>query len=104
MHHIEHNYVFTFRNKPITKMFKSFKTCCDKASIPCGEKAQNGIIFHDIRRTVKTNMLNAGIDKIFRDVILGHSLNGMDAVYMAPSDNDLTVAMSKYTLWLDEKL
>ncbi len=43
-----------------------------------------GIIFHDLRRTVKTNMLSAGVDKVYRDTILGHSLQGMDVHYMAP--------------------
>ena len=34
---------------------------------------------HDLRRTVKTNMLAAGVDKTYRDLALGHSLQGMDA-------------------------
>jgi hypothetical protein len=29
---------------------------------------------HDIRCTVKTNMLAAEVDKTYRDLILGHSL------------------------------
>ncbi len=49
-------------------------------------------------------MLNAGIDKIFRDVILGHSIEGMDNYYMVPSDEDLTRAMGKYTHWFDKKM
>jgi integrase len=101
---ITHNYVFTYKNQPIKRIIKSFKTCCKKAGIPYGEKVKRGVTFHDIRRTVKTNMLNASVDKIFRDVILGHSLEGMDAVYMSPSRNDLTEAMNKYTEWLDQKM
>ena len=49
-------------------------------------------------------MLTAGIDKIYRDVILGHSLNGMDAFYMSPSDEDLKNAIGKYTNWFDTKM
>jgi hypothetical protein len=60
--------------------------------------------FHDIRRTVKTNMLSAGVDKAHRDVILGHSLQGMDVHYLAPTDDDLKRAMDKFTEWLDDQL
>ena len=31
---------------------------------------------------VKTNMLNAGVDKVHRNIILGHSLPGLDVHYM----------------------
>ena len=51
-----HDYVFTYRGKPIVSpggLKKSFKTACDQAKIPHGRKTPNGIIFHDIRRTVK---------------------------------------------------
>ena len=83
---------------------RSFRTACKEAKIPCGRKAQNGILFHDIRRTVKTNMLAAGVDKAHRDVILGHTLQGMDAHYLKPTDEDLKQAMDKYTVWLDDQL
>jgi len=63
-----------------------------------------GVTFHDIRRTVKTNMLNAGVDQVHRDVILGHTLHGMDVHYMAPSIEDPHRAMAKYTAWLDGEL
>lgn len=63
-----------------------------------------GIIFHDLRRTVKTHMLCAGVDKVHRDIILGHSLQGMDVHYMAPSESDLQRAMAIYTEWLDARL
>ena len=49
-------------------------------------------------------MLFAGVDKVHRDVILGHSLKGMDIHYLAPSDESLRDAMEKYTGWLDEKI
>lgn len=80
------------------------KNTCKKAGIPYGTKTQNGIIFHDFRRTVKTNILNAGVDKVHRDLILGHSLKGMDVHYMAPGDDSLKQAMDKYTRWLDEQI
>ena len=49
-------------------------------------------------------MLNAGVDKIHRDIILGHSLQVMDVHYMAPSEEDLHRAMARYKEWLDDKL
>jgi len=48
-------------------------------------------------------MLRAGLDKAMRDVILGHSLKGMDAYYLKPTDEDLIEAMERYTMWLDEQ-
>ena len=59
---------------------------------------------HDTRRTVKTNMLIAGIDKVYRDKILGHSLTGMDVHYLAPDEDTLKNQMERFTQWLDKKL
>jgi len=56
---------------------------------------------HDIRRTVKTNMLAAGVDKTYRDLILGHSLQGMDVHYIQPGEEALKQAMARYTAWRD---
>jgi len=49
-------------------------------------------------------MLRAGVDKVYRDAIVGHSLRGMDAFYLKPSDKDLHSAMEKFTIWLDSEL
>ena len=100
---IHHDFVLNYRHEPIVNaggIKKSFITACGKAGIPYGQEEPNGITFHDIRRTVKTNMLSAGVDKVYRDTILGHSLHGMDVDYMAPSVDDLHHAMRKYTEWL----
>ncbi len=104
---IHHNYVLTYRHEPIVTaggIKNSFITACAKAGIPYGHHEPDGITFHDIRRTVKTNMLSAGVDKVYRDTILGHSLQGMDIHYMAPSEDDLHRAMAKYTEWLDGQM
>jgi hypothetical protein len=55
-------------------------------------------------RTVKTNMLAAGIDKAHRDVILGHSLQGMDVHYLVPSEESLRGAMDRYRRSLDNEI
>jgi len=103
---ITHGYVITYKGNPIKTyggLKGSFKTACKNAGIPKGLKTPNGIIFHDIRRTVKTNMLDAGVDKVYRDLILGHSQKGMDVYYLKPSEETLRQAMDKYTRWIDSK-
>jgi integrase len=104
---IHHDFVVTYRGKPIKQKDgykRSFRTACKKACIPCGRNTQNGITFHDIRRTVKTNMISAEVSKVHCDLILGHSLQGMDAHYVVPDDDALRQAMGKYTTWLDDKI
>ena len=49
-------------------------------------------------------MVYAGVDKVHRDLILGHSLAGMDIYYLKLSDDALRNAMEKFTLWMDEKM
>jgi hypothetical protein len=53
--------------------------------------------------TFKTNCAKAGIDKVYHDTIVGHSLSGMDIHCIKPNDADLRRAMDVYTKWLDEK-
>ena len=99
--------MFTHLNEPIKTaggLKNSFIAACGKAGIPHGQKVLNGITFHDIRHPVKTNMLNVAVDKVHRDIILGHSPHGMDVHYMAPSEDDLHRAMARYTDWLDGQL
>lgn len=102
--HVHHEYVFTFRHNPLQKFTTTFKTCCKAAGIPYGRKQENGLTFHDIRRTVKSNMLKAKIDEVYRDILLGHSKKGMDVYYIHVEEEDLTEAMKEYTVWLDGKI
>ena len=69
-----------------------------------GRKVAGGITMHDFRRTAKTNMLLAGVDKTYRDLMLGHSLQGQDGRYLQPGEAALTQAMAVYTAWLDGQL
>jgi integrase len=104
---LHHDFVITYRGKPIKQKDgykRSFRTACKKADTPCGRNTPNGITFHDIRRTVKTNMLSAGVSKVHCDLILGHSLQGMDTHYIVPDDDALNKAMERYTKWLDDKI
>ncbi|MEN6438933.1 MAG: site-specific integrase, partial [Syntrophobacter sp.] len=104
---LHHDFVFTYLGEPISYrcgLRRSFTTACNKAGIVKGRSDPDGFVFHDIRHTVKTNMLSAGVKKEYRDLILGHSFEGMDAFYINPSDGDLKAAMELYTAWLDEQI
>ena len=102
---LHHEYVISYMGTPMNgknSLKKQFQATCIKANIPYGRKLPGGITFHDIRRTVKTNMVSAGIDKVYRDTILGHSLKGMDIHYIIPTVETLTNAIEKYTNWFDK--
>jgi hypothetical protein len=49
-------------------------------------------------------MVNAGVDQVHRDIIIGHIHHGMDVHNMAPSEEDLHRTMARYTKWLDGQL
>jgi integrase len=102
--HITNDYVFMYRGTHVACIKKSFISACESAGIVYGQKVDGGMTFHDIRRTVKTNMLAAGMDKTYRDLIIGHELTGMDHNYIVPPDDQLTIAMDKYTSWVDSEL
>ena len=100
-----HDYVFTYRGRRIaTYIKKSLMGACERAGLPYGRKTTGGLTFHDIRRTVKTGMLAAGIDRAYRDKLLGHVLSGMDKHYISPTDAQLKAAMAKYTSWIEAEL
>jgi integrase len=101
------DFVITYRGKPLKYKYslkKQFSEVCKRAKIAYGRKATGGIVFHDIRRTFKTNMMLAGVDKNHRDAILGHSLKGMDVHYIVVSDDSLTRAIDRYTKWFDSEV
>ncbi len=102
-----HDFIFAYGGKPISGpggVKGALRGACKNAGVSYGRKAPNGIIMHDFRRTVKTNMQAAGVSKVCRDLIFGHSLQGMDTHYIVPSEETLTRAMDKYTRWLDDQI
>jgi integrase len=96
--------VLTYAGRPLGEFKTSLRTACKNAGILYGRKVEGGFILHDLRRTFKTNMLRAKVDKVYRDTIVGHSLKGMDAHYLVPSEEDLTEAMEKHTVWFDSEI
>lgn len=104
--HLGHDFVFTYDGYPIQGprgVTRSLKQACKKAGVSYGRKAGDGLTMHDFRRTVKTNMARAGVGDVFRNVILGHALQGMDRHYISLTDDDLRNAMDTYTAWLDRE-
>ena len=102
-----HDFVLTYKGNPLRGaggVKHILKMTCKKSGLPYGRETQNGIIMHDFRRSAKTNMLDAEVDKVYRDLILGHSLRGMDVHYIVPSDDTLKQAMNKYADWLDKQI
>jgi integrase len=98
------NHVFLYEGRSMGRVERSFKAACGAVGIVYGRSDPNGVILHDIRRTVKTNMLEAGLDKSYRDLILGHVLQGMDRHYVKPKENRLATAMARYSTWLEDKI
>jgi len=101
----KHDHIISYHGKPIAAgLRKSMMAACKAIGITYGMDKPGGLRFHDLRTSVKTYMLKAGIDKAIRDTILGHSLEGMDMYYIKPTDQDLHDAMVRYTKWLDEQV
>jgi hypothetical protein len=82
----------------------SLKGACKNAGVPYGSKTPNSIIMHDFRRMVKTNIPTAGVSRGCRDLILGHSLQGMDPHYIVAGAETLRQAIDKNTRWLDDQI
>jgi integrase len=98
---LHNDYVFLFRGKPIKDIREGFRIGCGNAGIPYGRKVQNGVTFHDLRHTAKTNMRKAGVDKNVRAVIFGHSINGdMDFRYDHIDESDLLDAIDRTETYL----
>lgn len=102
---IRHDYVLTYMGNPISTpggIRLSFKKAVEDAGIIHGRDNKGGLVFHDLRRTAKTLMVDAEVDKVQRDFILGHAMQGMDRHYIVPDDDKLMAAMDKYTNHLDK--
>jgi integrase len=104
-----HGYVVSYRGKRLSAPAgakRALRAACKAAGVPYGRKTVDGIIFHDLRRSAKTNMVKAGVNKVYRDLILGHSLQGMDAHYIVEAglEGELRQAMEQYSTWLHIQL
>ena len=104
------DHVFMYKGRPlINNVSKSIVTACRKAGIIYGQKVEGGLRMHDLRGSFKKNMLLAGVDKVWRDTIMGHALQGMDKHYLQWDEGDeldalLTAAMEKFSTFLDAEM
>jgi integrase len=99
---LHHEHVFTYAGRPMSAWFgSSLPTACKEAGITYGMRKPGGFRFHDLRATFKTNLLRAGVDKAIRDTLVGHTLKGMDAFYLKPTEEDLRAAIDRFTAWYD---
>ena len=98
-------HVFTYRGKPFYRITTGLISACKDAGIVYGKKVEGGFVFGDLRRTAKTLMARAGVDKAYRDAILGHESQDMDRHYLHQDfEKDLRAAMEKYHNWLTEEI
>lgn len=57
-----------------------------REAVPAADPIRTGLRFHDLRHTHKTWLADDGIEPRARDERLGHESEGMDAVYIHPTD------------------
>jgi integrase len=95
--------VFHFNNRPYGRSFSNaMRRAMKRVGLVYGR--ESGRTFHDLRRTVKSLMAEAGLSSEIRNKICGHAERGMDAFYLQVSDERLLEGMAQYASFLDAKL
>jgi integrase len=57
----ETDFVFSRSGNITPKFYKTLRTVCERAGVPYGRETRNGIVFHDLRHTATTRLLEDGI-------------------------------------------
>jgi integrase len=102
----ENDLVFTNNGQPIKSFIKAWRNSCVKAAIPTKKNGQvivsrfqngkyEGFLFHDLRRTAVSNMVQAGIDPLYAKAISGHKTDSVFERYNIIDTNPLTAAGKK---------
>jgi integrase len=98
---IHNNHVLLYQGYPIKDPIEGLKNACEKADIIYGQNEKDGFVFKDLRRTAKTNMRTAGIDRNLRMAIFGHTNpDDMDSRYDAIDESDLLGAIDCFQDYL----
>jgi integrase len=82
------SWVFHYRGKPFTKFYKSWHQALDKAGLP-------DRLFHDIRRTVSTDLDEAGVPRQVAMRITGHKTESTYLRYRIVKDTSIREAQAK---------
>ena len=91
---IDHDFVFTYKGKPIRNIRKGFFNACQRAGI-------KNFHFHDLRHTYNTNMRKAGVDQSVIMKLTGHKTLAMFNRYNTIDQDDAISAMDKLNAFLE---
>ncbi len=78
---IAHNFVFTYKGRPVKSIRKSFRNACKKAGI-------KELWIHDLKHTFNTNMRKAGVDRSIIMKITEHKSMSMFERYNTVDEQD----------------
>jgi integrase len=90
---LKHDYVFTYRGKPIKEFRQGFNKALKRAGI-------ENFHFHDMRHTFNTNMRKAGVDQTVIMKLTGHKTLSMFNRYNTVDQEDAVGAMKRLDLFL----
>ena len=90
---LKHDYVFTYRGKPIKEFREGFKKALERAGIEDFHP-------HDLRHTFNTNMRKAGVDQTVIMKLTGHKTLAMFTRYNTVDQADAVDAMKKLDSFL----
>ena len=90
---LKHDYVFTYRGKPIKEFREGFKKALERAGI-------ENFHPHDLRHTFNTNMRKAGVDQTVIMKLTGHKTLAMFTRYNTVDQADAVDAMKKLDSFL----
>ena len=90
---LKHDYVFTYRGKPIKEFREGFNRALKKAGI-------KNFHFHDLRHTFNTNMRKAGVDQTVIMKLTGHKTLAMFTRYNTVDQADAVDAMKRLDSFL----
>ena len=93
---LKHDYVFTYRGKPIKEFRQGFNRALKKAGI-------KDFHFHDLRHTFNTNMRKAGVDQTVIMKLTGHKTLSMFNRYNTVDQEDAVGAMKRLDLFLSSQ-
>ena len=86
--HIDHNFLFIYKWKPVKSISNSFKRACKKAGI-------EDFKFHDLRHTFNTNMRKARVERSVIMKITGHKTISMFETYNTGDMDDAYEAIRR---------